>query len=279
LRDRATGAFTDPSKIHVVRHDSDHFQSEGVFISEPSPQRTPVLYQAGASTRGREFAAKHAECVFVSAPSRKIVKDIVADTRRRAADNGRDPQDIQFFMSLTAIPGRTRQEALDKHADYLRYANHEATAALFSGWTGIDLSKYQRDDPISYIPTQGQQSAVERYTTADPGRVWTVGEVLDRVAIGGSGQLAVGSAAEVADELQAIVEETGVTGFNLGYVLAHESFADFVELVIPELQRRGAYKREYRQGTLREKLFGAGPRLPETHPADQARRKLPVEVD
>ena len=273
LRDRESGAFTDPSKIHVVRHDSEHFQSEGVFISEPSPQRTPVLYQAGASTTGRAFAARHAECVFVSAPSRKIIKDIVADTRRRAAENGRDPRDLRFFMSLTAIPGRTREEAQARHADYLRYANHEATAALFSGWTGIDLSQYKREDTISYIPTQGQQSAVERYTTADPGRVWTVGEVLVRVAIGGSGMLAVGSAAEVADELQSIVEETDVDGFNLGYVIAHESFADFVDLVVPELQRRGALKRDYQEGTLREKLFGAGQaRLNTRHPGARWRQ-------
>jgi alkanesulfonate monooxygenase len=279
LRDRATGAFTDPSKIHVVRHDSDYFQSEGVFITEPSPQRTPVLYQAGASTRGREFAAKHAECVFISAPSRKVARDLVADTRRRAEQIGRDPRDIRFFQSLTAIPGRTRQEAQDKHADYLRYASVEGTAALFSRWTGVDLSKFALDDPITYVKTNAQQSALEVYTTADPGRVWTVREVLDRVAIGGGGDLLVGSPADIADGMQAWVEETGIDGFNLGYALAHESFADFVELVVPELQRRGAFKRDYQQGTLRKKLFGAGQaRLNERHPGAQARHGAQMAV-
>ena len=272
LRDRESGAFTDPSKIHVVRHDSEHFQSEGVFISEPSPQRTPVLYQAGASTRGREFAARHAECVFINAPSRKVARELVADTRRRAEQQGRDPQDIRFFQSLTAIPGRTRDEAQAKHAEYLRYASVEGTAALFSRWSGVDLSQYGLDDPITYVKTNAQQSAIEAYTTADPGRVWTVREVLDRVAIGGGGELLVGSPADIADGMQAWVEETGISGFNLGYAVAHESFADFVELVVPELQRRGAFKRDYQEGTLREKLFGAGQaRLNARHPGAQAR--------
>jgi alkanesulfonate monooxygenase len=274
MRDKATGVFADPSKIHEIRHESEHFRSEGIFISEPSPQRTPLLYQAGASTRGREFAARHAECVFVSGPSKKVVRDLVRDVRERAERNGRDPADLLFFASMTAIPGRTQAEAEAKHEDYRQYASLEGTAALYSRWSGIDLSKYRLDDPIEYVKTNHQQSAVEAYTTADPGRVWTVREILERISIGGGGGgLLVGSAAQVADELQSWVEDTGIDGFNLGYALAHESFADFADLVVPELQRRGVYKTDYRAGTLREKLYGAGrARLPASHPGAAARR-------
>ncbi|KAF1067585.1 LLM class flavin-dependent oxidoreductase [Variovorax sp.] len=274
VRDKATGVFADPSKIHEIRHESEHFRSEGIFISEPSPQRTPLLYQAGASTRGREFAARHAECVFVSGPSKKVVRDLVRDVRERAERNGRDPADLLFFASMTAIPGRTQAEAEAKHEDYRQYASLEGTAALYSRWSGIDLSKYRLDDPIEYVKTNHQQSAVEAYTTADPGRVWTVREILERISIGGGGGgLLVGSAAQVADELQSWVEDTGIDGFNLGYALAHESFADFADLVVPELQRRGVYKTDYRAGTLREKLYGAGrARLPASHPGAAARR-------
>lgn len=271
-RDKVNGIFADPKKIHVVRHDSRNFKSEGVFITEPSPQRTPLLYQAGASTSGREFAARHAECVFVTGPSKKVVRDLVADVRHRAAANGRNPRDILFFMSITVIPGRTRSEAEDKHQEYLKHASVEGAAALYSRWSGLDLSKYDLDDPISYKRTEGQQSAIEGYTKSDPDRVWTVREILDRVAIGGGGGVIVGSPEGVSDELLGWVEETDVDGFNLGYALAHESFSDFVDLVVPELQRRGVFKTEYRAGTLREKLFGQGrARLPDAHPGAKAR--------
>lgn len=273
VRDRAAGVFADPKRIHAIDHQGAHFRSQGVFIAEPSPQRTPVLYQAGASARGREFAARHAECVFVSGPSHKVVGDVVRDVRARAAAHGRDPGDILFFASLTVIAGATEQEAHAKHQDYLRYASSEGTAALLSRWTGIDLARYALDEPLRWAHTEGMQSAIERYTTADPGRVWTLRELLDRAAIGGGGAFAVGSPARVADELQAWVDATGIDGFNLGYVLAHESFSDFADLVVPELQRRGVYKTAYAGGTLREQLFGAGrARLSQSHPAARARR-------
>ncbi|CAN5313176.1 LLM class flavin-dependent oxidoreductase [soil metagenome] len=272
VRDKASGVFADPSKIHEIHHHGDYFKSDGIFISEPSPQRTPLLYQAGASTRGREFAAKHAECVFVSGPTRKVVRDIVSDVRQRAADNGRDPKDVLFFTSFCVVTGRTPEEAQDKYEGYLAYADPEAAATLVSGWTGIDFSKFKLDDPVTHIESRHMQSAVERYTTADPGRVWTFGEIIRRVAVGGGGGLAIGSPAQVADEMQSWVEETGIDGFNLGYALAHESYEDFVDLVVPELQRRGVYKKEYREGTLREKLYGTGrSRLPDSHPGALAR--------
>ncbi|OZI34650.1 5,10-methylene tetrahydromethanopterin reductase [Bordetella genomosp. 10] len=273
VRDRATGVFADPGLIHEVSHHSANFKSEGIFIAEPSPQRTPLLYQAGASTRGREFAARHAECVFVSGPTKKVVGDLVADVRRRAADNGRDPREILFFASIKIIPGKTESEAVAKYEDYRQYASVEGAAALYSRWSGIDLAQYDLDEPLRHEESNHMQSAVESYTTADPGRTWTVRDILEAIALGNRGStLLVGSPSEVADGLQSWVDETDVDGFNLGYVLAHESFADFAELVVPELQRRGVYKKAYRAGTLREKLFGRSPRLGDSHPAHKHRR-------
>jgi len=273
LRDKASGVFADPSRVHAVHHDSANFRSEGIYICEPSPQRTPLLFQAGASTRGRAFAARHAECVFITGPSKKVVRDLVIDLRRRAAEQGRDPGSLKILMSGTVIPGRTAQEAQAKHQDYLQYASVEGAAALFSRWSGIDLAQYALDDPIQHVQTNHMQSTVDSFTKSDPDRVWTVREILQGVAIGGgSGALIVGSPSQVADELQAWVEETGVDGFNLGYALAHESFSDFVDLVVPELQRRGIYKKDYSPGTLREKHFGVGhARLPPNHPGALAR--------
>jgi long-chain alkane monooxygenase len=129
---------------------------------------------------------------------------------------------------------------------------------LFSGWTGVDFSRFNLDDPVTYIKNDAIHSAVEALTVADQNRVWTVREIAEFAGIGGMGAIVVGSPQTVADHLQAWVEETDIDGFNLAYAVTPESFADFTEMIVPELQRRGVYKREYRPGTLRESSLGWG---------------------
>jgi alkanesulfonate monooxygenase len=279
-RDRAGRVFADPAKIRRIDHRGEFYRVDAIHLCEPSPQRTPVLYQAGASTRGRAFAAAHAECIFINGPTPQVVAPQVADLRRRAGANGRDPADILVFTLATVITGRSEAEARAKYAEYRRYADYEAALALFSGWTGVDFSKYRPEDELRYIETEAMRSALESFTSADPNRVWTVRELAEHVAIGGRGPLFVGSPQQIADTLIGWVEATGVDGFNLAYAVTPESFEDFVALVVPELQRRGAYKHDYRAGTLREKLFGAGrARLRPPHPAARrhsASRKVAV---
>lgn len=267
LRDRNARTFADPAKIHRVRHQGDFYRLDAIHLSEPSPQRTPVLYQAGASARGRAFAAKHAECVFINGPSPQVVAPQVAELRRRAVENGRNPDDLLIFTLCTVITGRTAAEAHEKHQEYRRYADPEAALTLFSGWTGVDFSQYRPDDELRYIETEAMRSALASFTSDDPDRVWTVRELAEHVAIGGRGPLFVGSPEEIADTLIDWVRQTDVDGFNLAYAVTPESFADFVELVVPELRRRGAFKREYRPGTYREKLFGRNAYLAPPHPA------------
>jgi FMN-dependent oxidoreductase (nitrilotriacetate monooxygenase family) len=272
-RDRAGRVFADPTKIHRVRHAGEFYRLDAIHLCEPSPQRTPVLYQAGASPRGRAFAAAHAECVFINGPSPQVVAPQVADLRRRAAGYGRDPADLLIFTLATVITGRTAAEARDKHAEYRRYADPEAALALFSGWTGVDFSKYGPDEELRYVETEAMRSALASFTSDDPDRAWTVRELAEHVAIGGRGPLFVGSPAEIADKLIEWVAATDIDGFNLAYAVTPESFEDFANLVVPELQRRGVYQRDYRPGTYREKLFGAGPRLAPPHPAARYRAK------
>jgi long-chain alkane monooxygenase len=270
-RDRDRRLFADPAKIHRVRHEGRFYRVDAIHLSEPSPQRTPVLYQAGASTSGRAFAAAHAECVFINGPSPQVVAPQVTDIRRRAAGFGRDPDDILIFTLATVITGRDAAEARAKHADYRRFVDYEAALALFSGWTGVDFAKYRPEDELRYIETEAMRSALASFTSDDPDRVWTVRELAEHVAIGGRGPLFVGSPERIADTLIAWVETTGIDGFNLAYAVTPESFEDFVELVVPELQRRGVYKNDYRPGTYREKLFGRGPHIAAPHPAVQYR--------
>jgi len=270
-RDRAGRVFADPAKVHRVRHDGAFYRVDAIHLCEPSPQRTPVLYQAGASSRGRAFAAAHAECVFINGPTARVVTPQVADIRRRAVQNGRRPDDILIFTLATVITGRDEAEARAKHAEYRRYADTEAALTLFSGWTGVDFSKFRLDDDLRYIETEAMRSALASFTSDDPNRVWTVRELAEHVAIGGRGPLFVGSPEQIADTLIAWVEETDVDGFNLAYAVTPESFEDFVELVVPELQRRGVFKTEYHPGSYREKLFGRGPHLAAPHPAARYR--------
>ncbi len=274
LRDRATGRFADPARVHRVEHDGPYFRLSAIHLCEPSPQRTPVLYQAGASSRGRQFAAQHAECVFINGPSKRVIAPIVADLRRRTAAVGRDPAELIIFVMMTVVTDATAARAADKLAEYRRYASEEGGLVLMSGWTDVDFSKLPMDEVVRFGQRDAQTSALEAFTIADPTRTWTVREIAAHTAIGGRSPLVVGSAAEVAEELIAWVDETDVDGFNLAYAVTPETFTDMVDLVVPELQARGRYKRDYAPGTLREKLYGPGRRrLPNSHPAAQFRPK------
>lgn len=272
VRNRKSGIFTCPDKVHKVEHEGEYYRVNAIHLSEPSPQRTPVLYQAGASNAGCEFAAKHAECVFLLGPSKQVVRPRVSDIRARAVRQGRSSNDIFIFTLMTVIVGRTEAEAQAKYEEYRSFISHRGALTLLAGWTGIDFSQYQLDDVLQHIRNDAINSAVDAFTVADPSRKWTVREVAEFVAIGGMGAVVVGSPQSVADQLQAWIDDTDVDGFNLAYAVTPESFSDFVQLVVPELQRRGVYKRDYAPGTLREKLYGKGrSRLPNTHPAAQYR--------
>lgn len=278
LWDREAGIFADPAKVHRVRHDGEHYRLDAIHLTEPSPQRTPLLFQAGGSQRGRQFAARHAEGIFLAAPSKTVAGAVVRDVRRRAAENGRDPAELLFFPLVTVITGETEREAKAKLADYQSYISHEGALVLFSGWTGIDLAGRDPDEVLRFENRDnGVVSTIEAFTTADPDRSWTLREIARHAGIGGQGPVIVGSPTQVADELQSWVEEVGADGFNLAYAVAPDSYVDFVDLVVPELQRRGACKRDYAPGTLREKLYGPGrARLSAPHPA-AAFRHLPAE--
>ena len=251
---------------------ASNYRVDAIHLSEPSPQRTPVLYQAGASPRGRQFAAAHAECVFMSGPSAKVIAPRVAAIRDAAAKAGRNPADILIFSMFTIILGRTEAEAQAKFADYRKHISAEGALTLMSGWTGVDFSTYALDQQVRHVENDAGRSAMDNITRADPDRVWTVREVAEHVGIGGIGPVAVGSPEKVADDIEAWVEETDVDGFNLAFAVTPGDFEDVVDLLVPELPRRGRYKRAYEPGTLREKLFGAGrARLAAPHPAARYR--------
>ncbi|WP_284089302.1 LLM class flavin-dependent oxidoreductase [Acinetobacter pittii] len=265
LRDRENGIFADHKKVHPIQHEGKYFTVPGIHICEPSPQRTPVLYQAGASSRGQKFASQNAECVFIAAPSKIATKKVVQGIRQKLAQEGRDPYSVKIYALLSIVTDETDAKAQAKFKEYQTYGSYDGALTLLSGWSGVDFSQYQPTDKVEYIQTNAIQSLLDSYVNADPERVWTIEEIANWNSLGGNGPVLVGSGETVSDALQQWVEDTDVDGFNLAYILAHQTFADVVEFIVPELQKRGVYQTSYAQGTLREKLFGAGPYLPENH--------------
>ena len=266
IRDREAGVFTDPAKVHEIGHYGEHFTVPGIHISEPSPQRTPVIYQAGASPRGVAFAAGNAEAIFVAAPTKTVLAGTVKRIRDALEAAGRDRYSAKIYTLLTIITDETSEKAQAKYEDYLQYASDEGALVFMSGWMGIDLSQFDLDEPLGNVKSNAIQSTVANFQQADDdGREWKVRDIARLGNIGGLGPRVVGSAEEVADFLQDWVEETDVDGFNLAYAITPGTFEDVVEFIVPELQRRGVYQTEYTPGTLRQKLHGRGDRLPAEH--------------
>jgi len=269
VNDKISGVYADPAKVHPIKHEGHYYKVPGFHLCEPSPQRTPLLYQAGTSPRGTRFAARHAECTFVSGPSKKVVKRYVDDLRAAVDADGRDGSQLKIYAQALIVTAATEAAAREKYEDYRRHIDIEAALVLLSGWTGVDFSRYPLDATIDYIDSDAGRSALASFSQADPDRQWTVREAAEFIGLGGRGPVLVGDARQVADQLEALQDETGIDGFNLAFALGHESMRDVVTLIVPELQARGRYRTDYADGTLRHQLFGHGPRLPADHAGRQ----------
>ncbi|WP_282807044.1 LLM class flavin-dependent oxidoreductase [Hafnia alvei] len=265
LADRQNRIYADSTKIHSIQHHGEFFDVEGYHLTSPSPQRTPLLYQAGSSKRGIQFAARHAECTFVNGATPQAMKTQVNTLRQAAVAVGRRADSLKVFMGVGVIVAKTEAEAKEKHLEYLRYASPEAGLAHFSSSTGIDLASFDLDEPI----VAGKVEAIESVTKAFSG--WTKRRLFEQHSLGARYPVIVGSPSQVADALQVWIDEADVDGFNLTRIVNPGSYRDFIDLVVPELQSRGVYKTEYAEGALRHKLFGQGAQLNSLHPAAKRR--------
>lgn len=271
--DKENRIYTDPDKVHDINHEGKYYKVPGAHLCEPSPQRTPVLFQAGASNKGREFAVKNAELVFIGAPTLTIAKATVKKLRDDAVKYGRNPDEVKILTMVTPVVGRTEEEAQEKYNEYKKHISYEGALALFGGWTGVDLSGYDPSTIVEYVENDSIRSALENYTKVDPTRQWTVGEIAEQIGIGGMGINMVGTPEQIADLMEEWVNEAGVDGFNIAYAVSPGTFKDFAELVVPVLQARGRVPIAYEETTLRGNLFGAGPQLPDHHPGKSYTRK------
>ncbi|KAF3762198.1 hypothetical protein M406DRAFT_63189 [Cryphonectria parasitica EP155] len=257
--DREKGVYTSPDRVRPIDHNGKFFTVPGPHIVQPSPQRTPLLLQAGTSKQGKIFAAQHAEAIFTSAHSPQVCAKSIAEVRKMAQEEyGRNPDNIKVLALVTPILGRTEEEAQAKLKDYRQYASTEGALALFAGWTGIDLSKYGDDEELRQVESNAVRSTVEGYAKFAPeNSKWTKHTVAEHVALGGNGPIMVGTPAQVADNLQKWVDEADVDGFNFAYALFPGSFKDIIELLLPELKARGLFWDGYVEGgTYRENFYG-----------------------
>ncbi len=273
---RSGRVYADPSKVHEIGHKGTYFNVPGIQLSEPSPQRTPVIWQAGTSPRGRAFAARHAEAVFTVAPTTAILRGYVDDIRKVAGEEGRDPRSIKIFTEITIVTAATEQEARDKYQEMLNWTDYEGALAFYAGVTGVDLSQLDPHEPLEYVDTDSARFALEIFSKADPDRTWTSDEVAKFIGIGAMGPVLVGSPSTVADELERWIDDADIDGFNLAYAVTPGTFEDFAEFIVPELQRRGRYWDDYDESTtVRERLYGVGHKLVrDDHPAAVHRRAL-----
>ncbi|MGW8379812.1 LLM class flavin-dependent oxidoreductase [Streptomyces sp. ODS28] len=277
IRDAAAAAYVDPRRVHGIAHRGTYFDVPGMHLCEPSPQRTPMLFQAGASSRGLTFAARNAEAVFVNTMTPETTRRGVERIRAAVAEAGRDPRGVKVLALLTVVVAATDAQAQEKCERYVRNVSYEGALARFAGWTGIDLSGVDPDTPLEYVEVDGSRSMVEMFSRADPSRTWTVRQIAEFIGVGGTGAVVVGSPATVAAELRRWRDVAGVDGFNLSYGTKPGSWEDFIELALPELRRRGLAREEYDEGaaTLRETFYGAGRRRTlDDHPASRVREEL-----
>jgi alkanesulfonate monooxygenase SsuD/methylene tetrahydromethanopterin reductase-like flavin-dependent oxidoreductase (luciferase family) len=237
-------------------------------MCEPSPQRTPLLLQAGQSSRGIAFGARHGEALFLVYPTIEVTRSRVARIRSAIREQGRDPSHVKLVLALAVIVAESDAEARLKEQRLRSYASPDGAFALFGGWTGVDLAQFRDDEVLDRFPSEGIKSAARWFSAVHPGRSLTLAEAREEMKLASLIPLIVGEPARVADEIERWVDESGIDGINLVPIYQPGSFTEFIELVVPELQRRGRVRTGYDGATLRENLFGVGhPRLLPDHPA------------
>jgi FMN-dependent oxidoreductase (nitrilotriacetate monooxygenase family) len=254
--------FADPAKVHRIEHDGPYFRCHGYGNSSYSPQGTPVLFQAGSSPAGRAFGGRHAEAAFLGGGSVEVQAEQSRAIRAEAVRSGRRPDAVKVMSSFDCVVAPTREEAVAKHESILGAQNPDVAVASYAMFTGLDLSSYDPDTPMTELHTELSQTQVTRFAGT------TVGQVLHDWASHGVGAAPlVGSAEEVADHICALTDEADLDGILLHPQIQPTSTIDFVELVLPILRDRGVALVDRTSVTLRQRLLGQSePTLPADHP-------------
>jgi FMN-dependent oxidoreductase (nitrilotriacetate monooxygenase family) len=266
--DRMANVYADPSKIHRIHHESARYKVLGPHLTEPSAQRTPVLFQAGSSRAGRAFAALNAEGTFIVSLNPQAARKLVDNVNQQVVAAGRQAGDLKYIQGLSFVVGSTDEEAQRKARELDEYVSIDGLLAHISRDLGIDLGLLDPDRPVDELEIDGVQGYIRNFEEANPGRRALVRDLGHALAYN---TRIVGSPETIADALTEW-RDAGIDGVNLIYQTAPATFVDFVDHVTPLLQARGLAQRDYAPGTLRERLFpDSGPRLNDRHPAARFR--------
>ncbi|KAL4809812.1 luciferase-like domain-containing protein [Aspergillus unguis] len=244
IRDESSKSYTHPDRVRRIDHKSKYFNVAGPHLIEPSRQRTPFIFQAGASKAGRDFATKHAEAMFLPGMHIESVKKSVHDIRQAALEQGRDLNGLKLIVGMLIIVDETDEAAQQKYDEYLSYADLGGSLALFGGWTGADLGPYGDDDNFEFTGPGAIQSIVSSWRATIPeseGIEWTKKRVAQELALGGPHPRAIGSAKTVADILEKWIAETDVDGFNVSYAIGTGDLEDVIKYLVPELKARNVF--------------------------------------
>lgn len=259
VAEKETGVFVDASKVKPINHKGKWFSCPGISPIGPSPQGHAVLFQAGSSEAGRDFCAKHAEAAFGVQLTPRALKSYADDMRERVKKFGRDPNSLRFIWGIQTLIGGTEEEAKKKHRELNELVPYEGGLALLSGHSNHDLSQYDIDQPIEDFHVEGIQGLLDIFTkmfkAGDLGKdkitLREIGKIYGATI--GSPQI-VGTPEQVADKMETIIDETGGDGFNITPSLVPGNFEEFVDEVVPILQKRGRHRKEYVGETLRDHL-------------------------
>jgi FMN-dependent oxidoreductase (nitrilotriacetate monooxygenase family) len=255
IADKETGIYADPAKVHVVHHDGQYYSCHARHFCAPSPQGRPVLWQAGSSDRGRDFAAQHAEAIFAVHPNVERMRQYADDLHDRLAKRDREPGSVKLIYGLQTVVAETRAEAQAKYERIKALIPPEGALAWISGHFGLDFSTYDPDEYVQNIEVPGIQGLFESIIYAKGGAPVTVREAATIYAQGMGMPVLVGTPADIADQMERFADEGGADGFMLIATYTPGCFEEFVDLVVPELQRRGRYRTQYSGTTLRDHLL------------------------
>ncbi len=252
--DKATGIYSDTDKIHTLDHVGEHFQVRGPLNTPRPIQGYPLLVQAGSSETGKEYAARFAEAVFTAQQTFEEGKEFYDDVKSRLARYGRHPEHIKILPGISPIIGGTESEARQREADLNGLINPEYGLRQLSNMLDHDLFGYDLDGPLPDVGshTEGNQSRFDLVTGLARREGLTIRQLIERLAGGRGHRVFAGTAVQVADQIEYWFTEGAADGFNIMPPTLPTGLADFVELVVPELQRRGLFRTEYHASTLRE---------------------------
>lgn len=267
VADRGRQRYADPAKVHTIDHVGPYYDVVGPHLTAPSPQRTPVLFQAAASSVGIDFAGRNAEILFTSF-ERQSAAASIQQLRGAAEASGRSREDVKIFAGFSFVLGSTEAEAQRLYRELVDAQSLESILVKYSGFWGMDLDRFPLGARVADLLESGQGTPAATYALRTaPDTSWS----FERFIRWFANQHTVGTPQQIADEIERW-RDAGIDGLNIPYFVSPGTYDDFAEHLTPLLQTRGLMATAYREGTLREKLFGRGPHLPDTHPARRTRR-------